>query len=114
MMQISHVLQGAFAALTLILVSTSVAGEKRMVAYVPNWIDLKAFSETIDYSKLTHINIAFENPFDASGELSFSSRNDFLIRKAHENHLKVLVSIGGGAASGDKALLSRYFELLTD
>ena len=88
--------------------------QKKVVAYVPNWIDLKAFSETIEYGKVTHLNIAFENPVNAEGDLSFSKKNEFLIAKAKEKKVKVLISIGGGAASGDKALLARYFDLLTD
>jgi GH18 family chitinase len=92
----------------------AAVAQKKVVAYVPNWIDLKVFAETIDYAKLTHINIAFENPVNAEGDLSFSRKNDFLITKAKEKNVKVLISIGGGAASGNKALLERYFDLLTD
>lgn len=88
--------------------------EDRVVAYVPNWVDLKKFADTIDYPRLTHINLAFENPVNESGELSFNSKEDRLIAKAHASSVKVLVSIGGGSASGDKALLSRYFDLLTE
>lgn len=55
------------AALVCILCLTAAAAEKRVVAYVPNWIDLKTFSETIEYKKLTHINIAFENPRERPG-----------------------------------------------
>ena len=32
------------------------------------WI-WKSFSETIDYGKITHINIAFENPTNEQGDL---------------------------------------------
>jgi len=35
--------------------------QPKVVAYVPNWIELAAFAETIDYAKLTHNNVAFEN-----------------------------------------------------
>ncbi|MES2705569.1 MAG: glycosyl hydrolase family 18 protein [Verrucomicrobiota bacterium] len=85
-----------------------------VVAYVPNWVDLKTFAETIEYEKLTHINVAFENPVNEAGDLSFSSRNDVLIAKAREKGVKVLISIGGGAASGNKKLQARYFDLLTE
>ena len=95
----------------MFLASASEAQDK-VVAYVPNWIDLKAFAETIDYPKLTHINIAFENPANAEGDLSFNEKDRVLIAKAHANHVKVLVSIGGGSASGDKVLKSRYFDLI--
>ncbi len=86
--------------------------QTKVVAYVPNWIDLNSFSETIDYSKITHINIAFENPENMAGDLSFNQKNLAVIAKARSNHVKVLVSIGGGAASGDKELLKRYNYLL--
>ncbi len=97
----------------LTLSALSHAGTK-VVAYVPNWIDLGAFSDTIDYAKLTHINIAFENPTNAEGDLSFNPKDEALITKARASHVKVLVSIGGGSASDDKIMLSRYFDLLTD
>jgi len=77
-------------------------------------MDLNSFASTIDYSKLTHINIAFENPVNADGELSFNNRNHALIAKARTNNVKILVSIGGGSASTDKTLHSRYASLLNE
>jgi len=113
------------AGFALILLSTPThAKEKaaarmpqtafKVVAYVPNWVDLATFTDTIEYSKLTHINIAFENPDNDAGDLSYNDKNDLLIEKAHANHVQILVSIGGGAASGDKKLLARYFDLISD
>lgn len=100
--------------LILFLFAMTGHAENRVVAYVPNWVDLNKFSETIEYSKLTHINIAFENPKNDEGELSFNKRDDVLIRKAKENNVKVLVSIGGGSASGNKTLQARYFNLISE
>jgi len=85
----------------------------KVVAYVPNWIDLKQFSKQIDYKKLTHINIAFENPINDQGELSFHPDDALIIRSAREHHVKVLVSIGGGAVSSNKELNARYIDLLS-
>ncbi len=85
----------------------------KVVAYVPNWIDLNTFSNTIDFAKLTHINIAFENP-DASGNLSWNSGNTSLIEKAHANGVKVLVSIGGGSESESATARANYFSLISD
>jgi chitinase len=93
---------------------TQAFAQPKVVAYVPNWIDLKSFAETIDYAKLTHINIAFENPRNAAGELSFNPANLSLIARARANHVKILVSIGGGSASSDKVMLNRYFYLLNE
>lgn len=109
-----HTLSLIFAALVLLTPVINAQAQPKVVAYVPNWIDLTTFADTVDYGKVTHINIAFENPSDDNGNLSFNDANDALIAKAHAHRVKVLVSIGGGAASGDKALLARYSRLLTD
>jgi len=104
--------------ITMLLASPTVHAQKRapkkVVAYVPNWIDLNTFADKIDYAKITHINIAFENPTNDTGDFSYSSKNDNLIAHAHANHVKILLSIGGGAASGDNVLLARYFDLISD
>jgi chitinase len=107
-------LVAAGCGLTLLLVSASTQAQYKVVAYVPNWVDLNKFSKTIDYSRLTHINIAFENPKNAEGDLSFNPKNLSLIANARTNHVKILVSIGGGAAAGDQTLRDRYFALITD
>jgi len=103
----------AFIAAILISITEPVLAKEKIVAYVPNWVDLKSFSETIDYAKITHINIAFENPINDRGDLSFHQKDEILITKAHANNVKILVSIGGGSASGNKALQARYFDLLS-
>lgn len=107
------------AAAVILLTATATLAESvghnktKVIAYVPNWIDTATFEKTIDYSKITHINIAFENPTNPSGDLSFSRENNILINKAHLHRIPVLISIGGGAASGDKTLLARYADLLS-
>jgi chitinase len=102
---------GFILALLLIL-GTVARAELRVVAYVPNWVDVEKFAPTIDYAKLTHINVAFENPRNDTGDLSFNPKNLALITRAHTNGVKILVSIGGGAASGNATLLKRYALLL--
>jgi chitinase len=81
---------------------------------VPTWVDLKSFAGTIDYEKLTHVNVAFANPVNDEGELSFREGTAALVAEARAHRVKVLVSIGGGGASGNKALLDRYGLLLGD
>jgi chitinase len=108
------------AAAALLLTATAspadraATGPNRVVAYVPNWNDVSALAETIDYTHLTHINIAFENPSNPEGDLSFNPKNDLLIARAHKHHVPVLISIGGGSASEDKPLLARYFDLISE
>ncbi len=108
-----NLLRVILAAALLHACSAHISAKEMVVAYVPNWIDLPAFARTVSYAKLTHINIAFENPGDAEGNLTFSKANEALITAAHAHGVKILVSIGGGVASGDKTLQARYFDLLT-
>jgi chitinase len=102
-----------FCVILALLFSTAAQAERKVVAYVPNWIDLAVFAENIDYAKLTYINIAFENPLNAEGELSWNPQNDRLITGARAHQVKVLVSIGGGSASDDKVMKKRYFDLIS-
>lgn len=85
----------------------------KVVAYVPNWINLETFSQSIDYSGVTHINLAFENPTDASGDLTYNPQNDFLINAAHARGIPVSLSIGGGAVSSNPAQAALYAGLLS-
>lgn len=101
-----------FPWLAALQVAAPLHARPRVVAYVPNWIDLPVFAETIDYAKITHLNLAFENPVDADGQLSFTPGNEALLTKARAHQVPVLVSIGGGSASGDPILKARYAELL--
>jgi GH18 family chitinase len=102
------------AMVASLALSPALHAQHKVVAYVPNWIDLNSFAATIDYAKLTHINVAFENPSNDAGDLSFNRKNQALLTQAHANHVKILVSIGGGSASGDKALQARYSDLLAN
>ncbi|MEO7976742.1 glycosyl hydrolase family 18 protein [Flavobacterium sp.] len=93
------------------IVNLSMA-QKKVIAYIPNWIDLNSFSTTIQYSKLTHINIAFENP-DANGYLTFNTGSNSIINAAHAQNVKVFVSLGGGSISEGGAIRDNYFNLIT-
>jgi hypothetical protein len=67
----------------------------------------------VDWTMITHLNIAFENP-DAAGNLSYGSNNDTYVQKAHQNGVKILVSICGGGMSNDDVMRARYFSLISD
>ncbi len=84
----------------------------KVVAYVPNWNDAAGLAKTIDYAKLTHLNLAFENPITDAGDLSFTAGNAALIDAAHAHHVPVLLSIAGGGVPADKVLMARYSLLL--
>ena len=93
---------------------TALHAQDRVVAYVPNWIDLPAFAEKIDYGKVTVLNLAFENPKDDQGNMSFERGDEALLKVAHAHHVPVLLSIGGGSASEDKVMAKRYATLQGD
>lgn len=106
-------MKNVFWAMSSSIALTAFASaQDRVIAYVPNWIDLPAFAAKIDYAKVTHLNVAFENPANDQGDLSFDRGDEALLTKAHAHHVPVLVSIGGGSASEDKTLLKRYAALL--
>ncbi len=85
----------------------------RIICYVPNWIDVTAFADAFDYSKVTHINFAFQNP-DANGNLVESNAGlSTLVAKAHQNNVKVLVSMGGGGAAGGPVMNNYQVQIST-
>lgn len=88
--------------------STIVIAQTKVIGYVTN-----DRYHAVDYAKLTHLNIAFENP-DVSGDISVSAANDTYIREAHSHGVKVLVSLAGGGASHDPAMQALYFDLIKD
>ncbi len=69
--------------------------EKRVVGYLPDWS--YSFYKDLDFSTLTHLNIAFCNP-DENGELSCyipDTEMKALVEKAHDHNVKVLAALGG-------------------
>ncbi|MBT1708422.1 discoidin domain-containing protein [Fulvivirgaceae bacterium PWU5] len=107
------ILQSAVLTLALWLsIAGAAMAQAKVVGYVPNWIDINSYANTLDYSKVTHLNIAFENA-NSSGNLSFNSAGNNLITRAHANNVKVLVSIGGGSASEDANQRNIYFNLIS-
>ncbi|MBL7966523.1 MAG: T9SS type A sorting domain-containing protein [Prolixibacteraceae bacterium] len=87
--------------LMFLLIENLLAQSKsfRIVGYIPNYRNVETFTKDFDFSRVTHLNYAFQNP-DASGNLTSSSNGlSQLVEKAHLNNVKVLVSIGGGGAA---------------
>lgn len=90
------------------------APRPQVVGYVQNGRGMEAFTRGFDFAKVTHLNLAFENPTNAAGELSFHPSNRVLLEAAQRRQVPVLVSIGGGGAAEDVILKPRYFELLRE
>jgi GH18 family chitinase len=82
----------------------------RIIGYVPNWIDVTTFAQNFDYTKVTHLNYAFQNP-NASGDLVDDNNGlTVLVAKAHQNKVKVLISLGGADSANPP--LKTYFQNL--
>lgn len=98
--------------LALITLNTTAQTTNRLVGYIPSYRNITAVADTTDFSKLTHVNIAFLNPnssgvltaggnpvcmLDASGiNNTTGAQLTYVVNKAHSAGTKVLVSFAGG------------------
>ncbi len=81
----------------LLFISSSVTAQFKMVGYLTNWGNLTQDANNVDYTKVTHLNIAFINP-DNSGNLSPTTSLTTVNQTIHNNNAKVLASLGGASA----------------
>lgn len=89
-----------------------------LVGYLPDYDGSYAdFANSLDFTKMTHLYLAFGNPPFCNGTCTASSDMTFslgqtdadiktLVDKAHSQHVKVVLSIGGGG--GDQQILQFY------
>ena len=76
---------------------TDPSGEEfKLIGYMPNWYSISAL-DNVHIEKYTHINYAFAIPTKEGTILELPSPDfaERLIRLAHENGVKVLLSLGG-------------------
>ncbi|KAJ1795707.1 hypothetical protein LPJ59_004193, partial [Coemansia sp. RSA 2399] len=95
-MKLSSVFMVAMAS--ILATVPIVIGKPLVIGYYPSW--KKAQSASIDFSKYTHINMAFGIP-TASGTFSFDG-DWFLpqtVTALHAVGTKVLISVGGWTGS---------------
>ena len=97
------------AVVLLLTICVTSQAQLKVVGYIYTTTNPNA----VDFTKITHLNIAFENP-DAAGNLSYNSGNTALITKAKTNDVKILVSICGGGESNNATMRNRYFSLISD
>ena len=93
-------------------------GSPLLVAYIPDYNgSWTTYATSINFSKMTHLNLAFANPPTCSGTCTASSNMTFslgqsdsaiaaLVNAAHAAGVKVLLSIGGGG--GDQQIIQFY------
>lgn len=83
---------------SLKLSAQSSSSDFKIVGYYPISAAMKADIAKVPFDKLTHIDLAFVNP-DSLG--NFNQNFDALIpfiKAAHQHHVKVLYSTGGGTS----------------
>ncbi len=94
--------------LAFLSVFINLRAEFKVVAYLPNWFwTLEKHKNAFDFSKVTHLNIAFFNP-DIDGNFPVEQQGrglDTIVAKAHLHHVKVLLSLAGGTDEGQYAKL---------
>ncbi|MDD6060530.1 MAG: glycosyl hydrolase family 18 protein [Ruminococcus sp.] len=71
------------------------SGVRRIIGYLPDW-SYQAYKE-LDFSKVTHINIAFCNPNDKGEFFCYIPDNEFhtIVETAHANGVEVFAALGG-------------------
>lgn len=69
----------------------------RIIGYLPGRQDLVSSAKSIDFAKITHLNIAFINP-DSTGVLTGTDNLKEVAELAHAKGVKIMASIGGGGA----------------
>lgn len=81
----------------------------RVVAYLPNYSgSFASWAKSINFSKMTHLNLAFATANSQNGWSMGASDADVkaLVDAAHKAGVKVFASLGGGG--GDQTVIARY------
>ena len=121
--QVKSLVYGVLGAVALGSVVQVANAQTKVVGYIPSYKNMTAVVDNTDLSKLTHINISFLNP-NASGAVmsggdpvcmagafggnAAGSELSYVVQKAHQAGVKVLVSVAGGvipSCSGNWATL---------
>lgn len=79
------------------IIANSSKSSFRVIGYLPGRENLVQSANTIDFSKITHLNIAFINP-DSAGNLQGTENLKAVAALAHGKKVKIMASIGGGGA----------------
>jgi chitinase len=81
----------------------------RVVAYLPNYSgSYSTWATMIDFSKMTHLNLAFATADTSNGWNMGASDSDVaaLVAAAHSKGVRVIASLGGGG--GDQTVIAQF------
>ena len=105
-----HFISNILGVVALGLLSTVALAQTKVIGYIPAYKGLQAVANKTDFTKLTHLNLSFLNP-NASGAITSNgtpvcmeggnaSELNYVVQKAHQNNVKVLISLAGGVIPG--------------
>jgi chitinase len=108
------------AVLCLMSASISLAADRIVVGYYPDWSKGSLPPSAIPYASLTHIVHSFLIPA-ADGTVSGIAAYSTLVQTAHLNNVKVIISLGGWDQSAgfspmaaDTAARHKFVKTMTD
>ncbi len=81
------------------LISSFASAQFRVVGYLNTWNDFPGNVRSVDFSKITHLNIAFAE-VGTRGDLTDIGGLPVAVKKAHEHSVRVLISLGGADLNG--------------
>ncbi len=89
----------------------------KLVVYIDDWTgSYSSWATKVDFSKMTHLNLAFYTATTGNNWQDSSGQSDSdvkaLVTKAHAAGVKVLVSLGGGG--GDSTVVNQYKNTAND
>lgn len=107
----SSLVCGVLGVVAFGVLSEATIAQTKVVGYIPSYKNMSTVIDNTDLSKVTHLNISFLNP-NASGVVSTGgnpvcmpgafggnaagSELSYVVQKAHQAGVKVLVSVAGG------------------
>jgi hypothetical protein len=98
-------LTGKFTLTSLFIFSFLFShAEFKVVGYLYNWGNFVQDAQAVDYTKVTHINIAFLNPNNA-GVMTPTNNLNTVVNIIHNGNAKAIVSVGGANSPSSWATL---------
>jgi GH18 family chitinase len=77
----------------------------RVVAYLPTYRGLDTWASQLDYSRITHVDLAFANP-TSGNDPTLGRDSDAAVARivdgAHAKGVRVLISIGGASGGSER------------
>lgn len=83
-----------------LFLSPALHAQFKVVGYLTNWGSFVSDAQKIDYSRVTHVNIAFINP-NTKGVLSPVANLATVTQIIHNNNAVVVASLGGATANAN-------------